>query len=101
MTLMSGESTNSLRGTGQKWGQDVTFAFMEVGLVFTLMDPLGSTCQCHLKENNEWLQYNSQLLVPWTLVYDSLAQELTPMMPVADAWAISRRNESEWYHHET
>jgi len=47
-------------------------------------------------------KYNSRIIgTLGRIVYDSLAQELTPMMPVADAWLFSRKDESEWYHHET
>ena len=47
-------------GNWVKWGWDITFAFMEAGLISYLDGSIKApTVSANLKEKNEWLQYNS------------------------------------------
>src|SRR5882672_3702147 len=81
-------------GNWAKWGRDVTFAFMEAGLVGYLDGSIKAPSDT--KENNEWLQYNSRIISTLgRIVDDSLAQELTPAMLAADAWAILKKRTSQ------
>ena len=80
-------------GNWEKRGQDITFAFMEAGLVGYLDGSImAPSINADLKGKNEWLQYNSCITSTLgCMVNDSLAQELTSMMLVADAWAILKK----------
>ena len=84
-------------GNWAKWGRDVTFTFMEAGLVGYLDGSIKAPpISADLKEMNEWLQYNSRIIgTLGCIVDDSLAQELTPTMLVADAWAILKKRTSQ------
>jgi len=70
---------------------------MEAGLISYLDGSIKApTVSANLKEKNEWLQYNSQIIgTLGHIVDDSLVQELTPMMLAADAWAVLKKRTSQ------
>ena len=72
-----------VEGNWAKWAWDVTFTFLEAGLV----SYLDSSCKApdDLKEKAEWLQYNSHIIgTLGRIIDDTFAQELSPSMLAVD-----------------
>ena len=83
-----------VEGSWAKWKRDVTFAFLEAGLVGYLDGSLKAPTDP--KDNPDWLAYNSRIIgTLGRLVDDSLAQELLPDMLAADAWVLLKRRTSQ------
>ena len=83
-----------VEGSWAKWKRDVTFAFLEAGLVGYLDGSLKAPMDP--KDNPGWLAYNARIIgTLGCLVDDSLAQELLPDMLAADAWVLLKQRTSQ------